>query len=54
MSEKIELRTVRPTRQFKIVSNCMVHIVVATSRLEALKKGRDWFNKTQVRVLQTN
>ena len=51
VSNNKNIRSVKSTRQFKVISNCVVHIVVATSRLEALEKGRDWFGKTQVRVM---
>mgnify|MGYP003132961043 CR=1 FL=1 len=53
MANTISVITLRPQREFKIQSSGLVHIVFAHSRLEALRKGRDWFNTTAVRIINS-
>ena len=40
--------------KYYIISNCIVHIVIAKSMIEALKKGFKWFNSKEVKVIPVN
>ena len=45
--------TLRPLKEYTLQSNGMVHIARARSPLEAMRKGREWFNTTSVRIIRS-
>ena len=46
-----QLKSEYQMKEYFIISNCIVHIVVAKTAIEALKKGFEWFNSKQVKVM---
>ena len=49
----VNIQALGPRRSWKIQSKGLIHIVYARTRMRAMRKGREWFNTTAVRIINS-